>query len=274
MEFDFADQLEHIQETALEAALAGGEILKKYWGKQFLIEDKDLPGNLVTEVDREAESKILSIVQKAYPSHHFIAEESGEQGASGEWSWAIDPLDGTTNYTHSFPMVAISIGVLYHQRPVAGVIFNPIMGELFLAARGLGATLNGKRISVSKALDLQHSLLATGFPYDRAVSFDNNYREFFQITSISQGVRRLGSASLDLAYVAAGRLDGYWESGLKVWDIAAGAVLVEEAGGVVTSYDRGSFLPHSGEILATNGQIHAQLSGELLAACQKKVSLG
>jgi len=178
--------------------------------------------------------------------------------------WAIDPLDGTTNYAHQYPFSAASIGLLVEGVPCVGAIFDPFHQELFRAAKGLGATRNRLPIAVSQTTELRNSLLVTGFAYDRRETSDNNYAEFCHLTHLTQGVRRSGSAAIDLAYVACGRLDGYWERGLSPWDVAAGVVLVQEAGGKVTAYDRSPFDLLSGRILATNGHLHAALSHELL----------
>jgi myo-inositol-1(or 4)-monophosphatase len=194
-----------------------------------------------------------------------LAEESGASGEqSAEYLWAIDPLDGTTNYAHQYPFYAVSIGLLIRGVPSVGVIFAPFHQELFRAAKGLGATRNRQPIRVSQTTTLAQSLLVTGFAYDRRETIDNNYAEFCHLTHHTQGVRRGGAASIDLAYVACGRLDGYWERGLSPWDLAAGVVIVEEAGGKVTAYDGSPFQINTGRILATNGQIHAALSHELL----------
>ncbi|KAF3362657.1 Inositol-1-monophosphatase [Chlamydiales bacterium STE3] len=246
-------------------ALAAGNVLKKYWGKLSSIRQKQFYWDLVTEADTESEQLILSLLQEKFPEHKILSEEAGlKEKASGDFMWVVDPLDGTTNYTHQYPMVAVSIGLLYQQKPLLGVIYNPILNELFKGADGMGAFFNAEPLRVSGISELNKSLLATGFAYDRKETSDNNYAEFCHMTHISQGVRRGGAAALDLAYVAAGRLDGYWERGLKPWDVAAGIVLVNEAGGKVTSYENGPIDLTSGRILATNQAIHAALSYELI----------
>jgi len=253
--------------VAVEAAKRGGEVLQHYWGKLECIKEKEYPGNLVTEADHESEKIILEILSKHYPEYGIIAEESGiSKKDESPYIWVVDPLDGTTNYTHQFPMVAISIALLYNLEPIVGVIYNPILQELFQGAAGLGGTLNGIPLAVSKTSSLSHSLLVTGFAYDRSVNNDNNYPEFCRLTQVSQGVRRMGSAALDLAYIAAGKFDGYWESGLQSWDIAAGTLLVREAKGLVTAHDGSSLNLFSGRILATNAIIHESLIRELRAA--------
>lgn len=245
-------------DIATEAALAGGAILQQYWGKLTDIENKGRPGDLVTEADKASEAEVISLLKRHLPAEHAIlAEESGASGdATSSYRWAIDPLDGTTNYAHQYPFCAVSIGLLVDNQPTLGVVFNPIQDELFRAATGLGATLNRQPIQVSGTRDLSESLLVTGFAYDRRETIDNNYAEFCQFTHLTQGVRRGGSASVDLAYVACGRLDGYWERGLSPWDLAAGVVIVEEAGGRVTAYDGTPFDIYSGRILASNGHLH------------------
>ncbi len=258
-------QLEIFLDIATEAALAAGAVLQTHWGKLEDIREKGRPGDLVTEADRAAEDAVLSVLKRHVPDHAILAEESGQFGdRQAEFLWAIDPLDGTTNYAHQYPFVAVSIGLLIEGIPQVGVVFNPIHQELFRAAKGLGATCNRRSIRVSPTTELEKSLLVTGFAYDRRQTPDTNYAEFCHLTHLTQGVRRDGAAALDLAYVASGRFDGYWERGLSIWDMAAGIVLVEEAGGKVTAYDRSSIELSSGRILATNGKIHDRLSTELL----------
>ena len=245
--------------------MAAGAQLRHYWGNLADVREKGRPGDLVTEADRAAEAVVLEVLQRHLPDHSILAEESGQVGSlEDEYLWAIDPLDGTTNYAHQYPAVATSIGLLINGVPHLGVVYNPIRDELFQAATGLGAMFNRKPMQVSQTNALANSLLVTGFAYDRTQVVDNNYAEFCHLTHITQGVRRAGSASLDLADVACGRLDGYWERGLSPWDLAAGVVLVREAGGNVTAYNQSEFQLNSGRILATNGQIHGSLSDELL----------
>lgn len=258
------DDLHRFLDIATEAALAAGGILQSYWGKLEGVEEKGRPGDLVTAADKAAEAEILTILHRHVPNHAILAEESGQQGGSDTpYLWAIDPLDGTTNFAHQYPFSAVSIGLLVNGISQVGVIFDPFHQELFRAARGLGATRNRQAIKVSTTPQLSQSLLVTGFAYDRRETVDNNYAEFCHFTHMTQGVRRGGSASIDLAYVACGRLDGYWERGLSPWDMAAGVVIVEEAGGRVTAYDGSPFDLRSGRILATNGALHEAMSREL-----------
>ncbi|NEP11342.1 MAG: inositol monophosphatase [Symploca sp. SIO2C1] len=258
-------QLQIFLDIATEAAMAAGVILQTYWGKLEEIEEKGRPGDLVTAADKEAEAAILKVLERHVPDHGILAEESGEQGnKQSEYLWAIDPLDGTTNYAHQYPIAAVSIGLLIDGIPQVGAVYNPFRDELFRAARGLGATCNRRPIHVSSTSELGKSLLVTGFAYDRRETSDNNYAEFCYLTHLTQGVRRAGAAALDLCDVACGRLDGYWERGLSPWDITAGVLLVEEAGGKVTGYDQSPLIIGSGRLLATNGRIHNSLSKELL----------
>jgi myo-inositol-1(or 4)-monophosphatase len=266
MQSTSAEQLQIILDIATEAALAAGAILRDCWGKIESVEEKGRPGDLVTEVDKKSEAVILKILTRHFPDHPILAEESGRIGGDREqYLWAIDPLDGTTNYAHGYPASSVSIGLLIDNIPHIGVVYDPLRDRLYQAAKGLGATCNRRPIQVSSTTDLRHSLLVTGFAYDRHETTDNNYAEFCYLTHLTQGVRRGGSAALDLALVAGGHLDGYWERGLKPWDIVAGIVLVEEAGGRVTAYDESPFDLQSGRILATNSQIHPALSRSLLA---------
>lgn len=252
-------------DIASEATLAAGAILQAYWGKLESVQEKGRPGDLVTAADKAAEAVIIEVIRRHFPQHSILAEESGQLGDDeSEFLWAIDPLDGTTNYAHQYPVAAVSVGLLISGIPQVGAIYNPFRDELFRAAKGLGATRNRRPIRVSQTSELGKSLLVTGFAYDRRETSDNNYAEFCHLTHLTQGVRRSGAASLDLCDVACGRVDGYWERGLSPWDMAAGVVLVEEAGGNVTAYDRSPLVLRSGRILATNGQIHDTLSSELL----------
>ncbi len=253
-------------EVATEAAQAGGSVLRQYWGRLEEVREKGRPGDLVTDADRHGEAAILQVLRRYAPDHDILAEESGLLGRQqSPFLWAIDPLDGTTNYAHQYPWFAVSIGLLVEGVPQLGVVYNPVSDHLFQAAAGLGATCNHQPIKVSITDNLAHSLLATGFAYDRRETNDNNYPEFCRFTHLTQGVRRCGAAALDLAYVAYGAIDGYWERGLSPWDIAAGIVLVREAGGQTSAYDGTPVILSSGRILATNGHLHQAMSQVLQA---------
>lgn len=258
---------QHLQiflDIATEAVLAGGTILQDYLGKLDHVEEKGRPGDLVTIADKTAEAAVLEVLQRHVPDHQILTEETGKLGnLESELLWAIDPLDGTTNYAHQYPVAAVSVGLMVAGQPVVGAIYDPFRQELFRAAQGLGATRNRRSIHVSATTQLQKSLLVTGFAYDRHQTSDNNYAEFCYLTHLTQGVRRSGSAAMDLAYVACGRFDGYWERGLSPWDITAGIVLLQEAGGKITAYDTSPLQINSGRLLATNGHIHTDLSHAL-----------
>ncbi|MGK7910235.1 MAG: inositol monophosphatase family protein [Synechococcus sp.] len=251
-------------DIATEAASAAGAVLQQLQGNLQDVQEKR-PGDLVTEADRQAEAIVLEILQRHFPQDSILAEESGALGDldTDGFLWAIDPLDGTTNFAHGYPAAAVSIGLLLNGEPVMGVVFDVFRNELFRACQGMGATCNRRPIQVSETRQLQHSLLVTGFAYDRRETSDNNYAEFCHFTHLTQGVRRGGSASVDLASVAMGRLDGYWERGLSVWDIAAGIVLVREAGGHVTAYDGTPLDIQSGRLLASNPYLRTAIQTEL-----------
>jgi myo-inositol-1(or 4)-monophosphatase len=213
----------------------------------------------VSEVDREAESLIIEELLKAYPGHGILAEESGVIEASDEYRWIIDPLDGTTNYLHGFPHYAVSIACEHRGRLAHGVIYDPFKQELFAASRGDGATLNNRRIRVNNLKSIKGALIATGFPFKNPDQLDEFLKLFNAFFSSVSDIRRAGSAALDMAYVAAGRLDGYWESGLHAWDLAAGALIVREAGGLVTDYSGDGHFLENGQIVVGNPRIIADM---------------
>jgi myo-inositol-1(or 4)-monophosphatase len=247
--------------TAIEAALEAGKYLKYNVGKIKNIERKlGQETNLVTEIDKQSEALIIKKIRQHYPSHDILGEETGAHDLKSEYRWIIDPLDGTTNYTHGLPIFSVTIGVEHKGEIIAGVVYDPNADEMFSAEKGAGAFLNGKRIHVSKAETLINSLLVTGFPYNFNENPQNIVAHFMNFLPISQGIRRLGSAAIDLAYIACGRLDGYWESVLNPWDKAAGILLVREAGGKVTTFtgDEQDVI-YQPTTLATNGIIHEQM---------------
>ncbi len=245
--------------TAVQAAKAAGQIHKRFYGKTLDIQLKGKNSlNLVTQVDRLCEKKIISMLQKRFPTHDFLGEESGLQNNNSAYTWVIDPLDGTTNYAHSYPFFCVSIALLQNGNPIAAVIYDALRDECFTAEKGKGAFLNGKPLKVSKAVQLEKSLLCTGFAYmvrETHYNLDN----FARFVLASQGVRRDGSAALNLAYVAAGRLDGFWERGIQAWDMAAGVLLVREAGGKVTDITGIPFDLFAQNALAANGKMHSLL---------------
>ncbi|MBI4042842.1 MAG: inositol monophosphatase [Deltaproteobacteria bacterium] len=250
-----------IAEISRNAALRAGEALKKRYGTVFTISIKPDAG-LLTEVDLESEEIIISEIRKTRPADAILAEESGivsELRGESSFRWIIDPLDGTTNFAHGVPHFAVSIGVEYEGNVVSGVVFNPMTGELFEAVKGKGATLNGKSVHVSGAEQIEESLLATGFSYQKGEIVDQELAVLSRVLHHVRAVRRIGSAALDLCYVAVGRFDGFWEYDLSPWDIAAGVLLVTEAGGKVSSMSGGPYLLEEGSIVASNGKIHQTL---------------
>ncbi len=249
--------------TVRDALLTGGTVLKK-WARRRVQVSFKTPTSPVTQADRESEKKIIALIRRRFPEHTFLAEESaflkeGDLGPSraDRYRWVIDPLDGTVNFMHGVPQACVSVAVERNGRVLAGGIYDSFRDELFLARRGGGATLNGRRIRVSPVPTLKRAMLVTGFPYDRskrAKTLANSIRPFFER---GIDIRRFGAAALDLAWVACGRCDGFWEYNLNPWDVAAGWLLVEEAGGKVTDFDGRPFrLDFPGRLLATNRKIH------------------
>jgi len=253
-------------ETATRAAQAGAALIRAAWGKPPRVEHKG-DVDLVTETDLAAEAAVLALLRATFPGDVFVSEEDGRSGLEGasRWWW-IDPLDGTTNFAHGFPHFAVSIASEDADGLRVGVVLEPITQRLFAAARGMGATLNGAPLRASLTPDLNAALLATGFPYDRRTNPDNNVHRVAHLIRRCQGIRRAGAAALDLAYVAAGWLDGYWEDRLKPWDLAAGALLVREAGGIASDFDLGPLSLQSGRCVASNGHFHEQLAAAVLSA--------
>ncbi len=253
---------------AIEAAKEAGKFLKFNLGKVREIQRKvGQETNLVTEIDRQSEEIILGILRRHFPAHNFLAEESGlklaRAGHSGEreseYKWIVDPLDGTTNYTHHFPVFAVSIALEKAGEVVLGVVYDPNFDELFTAEKGKGAYLNGKRLAVSKTDSLIRSLLVTGFPYNIQENPDHAIEHFVNFLKEAQAIRRMGSAAIDLAYVATGRIDGFWEVALNPWDTAASVLLVQEAGGKVTDFLGNPYSIYQKPILASNGMIHDEM---------------
>lgn len=237
---------------AIRAARAAGDIIiRQIDHVQDLPVSQKSRNDFVTEVDRQAERVIIEILHKSYPDHAILAEESGRQGNS-PYLWIIDPLDGTTNYLHGFPQYAVSIALQHRNELDQAVVYDPLLQELFIASRGEGALLNNKRIRVSKQKHLEGALLGTGFPFKEQERLDEYLDGFRALFPMTAGIRRAGAASLDLAYVACGRLDGFWELGLKPWDMAAGALLIKEAGGMISDIDGGEKYLDTGDIVATN----------------------
>jgi myo-inositol-1(or 4)-monophosphatase len=249
----------HLIQFAVASARNAGNILLRQAREGFRVEYKAVV-NLVTDADRASEDAIVSAIRRSFPNHRLLAEEGGvvDPGES-PYQWIIDPLDGTTNFAHGFPFYSVSIALEYAGQCVIGVVLDPVRNELFTAERGAGAFLNGQKIRVSGVENLDRSLLVTGFAYDIRNNPNNNLDHFARLSLRAQGVRRTGSAALDLCYVATGRFDGFWEVKLKPWDMAAGLVILEEAGGVATSFKKDTFSIYGQELVATNGLIHDEL---------------
>ena len=243
---------------AERVARAAGAILREGYGSAKTIEYTGAI-DLVTEFDRRSEALIVGELRRAFPDHAIRAEEGSGNTSTGEYEWLVDPLDGTTNFAHGFPVFAVSLALTRRGQLVLGVVYDPLRDELFTAEAGHGATLNSSVIKVSSQTELGLSLLATGFPYDVRTNPHNNFAQFRQFQLRAQAVRRAGSAALDCAWVAAGRMDGYWEFRMNPWDVGAGALLVREAGGRVTTAEGDENFLGRDSIVASNGPIHAQM---------------
>lgn len=244
--------------AAMGAALISGRYIVKNYEKKLDIELKSSPQDLVSSIDKRAQDIIVSFLKASFPEVGFYGEENLRENG-GMKRWIIDPLDGTINFVHGIPFFNVSLALEIGKKLVIGVIYDPLRDELFYAKQGEGAFLNGKRMKVSKACSLKESLLTTGFPYDINTRQNNNLSNFARLMLLTQGVRPLGSAALELAYVACGRFDGFWEIGLSSWDTAAGVVIVKEAGGKITGKEGGPFSIYSDFIVASNGKIHQDI---------------
>jgi myo-inositol-1(or 4)-monophosphatase len=251
--------LSYIETLARQA----GAILRDGYSKEHQVDYKGVI-DLVTEIDHRSEAYLLSEVQRDFPEHYILSEESGVIEGSDEHVWYIDPLDGTVNYAHHIPIFSVSIAYAFKGVLTLGAVYDPMRDEMFLAERGRGATLNGESIHVSGTTELQKSLLVTGFPYDAWNTEQDNFANFVKFAKMSQGVRRLGSAALDLCYVAAGRFDGFWELALKPWDVAAAGLICEEAGARVTNVKGDAdYISPPQSVVATAQGIHARMLSEL-----------
>ena len=251
------DDLKTYFEVAVETAREAGKILREEFSRPPEIKYKG-DVDLVTQADKRSEKSIVDRLSKHFPSHAIAAEEGLGRDHEAEYRWHVDPLDGTTNFAHGYPCFSVSIALAKHDEVVVGVVYNPVYEELFAAARGEGATFNGSKISVSNVSTLSTSLLCTGFPVHKRKA-SPNIHYYYDFTLRSHGVRRDGSAALDLACVAAGRFDGFWEFGLNRWDTAAGVLLVEEAGGKISDFHGSAYQLGGPVILATNGRIHEEM---------------
>jgi len=251
--------MQAILNVAINAAIQAGKLINQYVDRLDCINIQQKTHNdFVSEVDRQAEEIIIQDIQKFFPDHAIEAEESGLQGKN-EYCWIIDPLDGTANFIHGIPQFAVSIAVKHKDTLVAGVVYDPSSHELFTALKGKGARLNNRRLRISQTNQLSKALIGTGFPFRHPDRIDHYIEIFKDMMINSSGIRRAGAAALDLAYVAAGRLDGFWEDGLNSWDIAAGALLIEEAGGMISDFSGEQHFLQNGNLVTGNAKIHKQL---------------
>ncbi len=253
----------------VRAARAAGNIITRQLNHLDTLRiDAKQDRDFVSEVDRQAEQEIIKIIHRSYPEHAILAEESGQQG-DADFEWVIDPLDGTTNFLHGFPQFAVSIGVRNKGKLEAAIVYDPIAQELYTAAKGSGALLNDRRIRVSNRSNMDSALLGTGLPFLAHHDFDNGLKILKSFMQQTAGIRRPGAAALDLAYVAAGRLDGFWEYNLKPWDMAAGILLVQEAGGIISDPDGTAKFMDSGDVVCGNPKIHQQMLKIIKQALQE-----
>ena len=250
------------KQIAIAAAYKAAEILRSRFGNISRVHKKDAV-EIVTEADIESETEIISAIRTGFPEHSILSEESGLKDGNSEFKWVIDPLDGTVNFAHQVPIFCVSIALTYRDDIVLGVVLNPVDGQLYSALRGQGAHLNGQPIQVSTATAVSESLLVTGFPYHIQKVFDPIMTRYGSCLKASQGLRRLGSAALDICYVACGRFEGFWEQCLKPWDTAAGTLIATEAGATVTTFSNQPYTLGDQEILVTNGHIHKEMLGLL-----------
>lgn len=248
-----------LQNTLAEAVQAGAAQLTHYFNGSFKISNKEGINNLVTEADHASEKAIIAVIQKAYPDHFILSEETGEIISNSEYKWIIDPIDGTVNFANGIPLCCVSIAVEKAGEIILGTVYNPLMNEMFVAEKGKGAKLNDKKISVSNKEKVSSSCLVTGFPYTYLDSPNGPLQVFEKLIRKGIPVRRLGSAAIDLCWVAAGRFDGFYEHSLQAWDSAAGFLIAEEAGGTVTDFEGNYYSPYQPHILATNGHIHKEM---------------
>lgn len=253
----------HLLQIAKKLAHDAGLVALDYQKKGFRIESKGGFSNLVTDADKACEKLIIDTIRHNFPDHSILSEEAGEIKGPGDIKWIVDPIDGTTNFAHGLPIFGISIAVVKAGKPIIGVVEIPGLKETFWAMEGKGAHIGNKKIHVSKVGEMKNALFATGFPYSREEKYKKNLELFDAFYKISNGVRRIGAASVDLCFVACGRFDAYWEFDLKPWDIAAGKIILEEAGGTITNMDGSLLDPKRGSLLSSNGIIHEQMLNEL-----------
>lgn len=248
-----------VKDVLFEAAHVAGATILEYFNGTFRVESKEGINNLVTEVDKLAETQIIAVIKKYFPDHSIISEEVGELMQDSDYQWIIDPIDGTVNFAHGIPICCVSIAVKHKEDLVCGAVYNPMMDEFFFAEKGGGAFLNDFPIHVSKKTEFEKACLVTGFPYKWPNSKEHPIKVFERFILQGLPVRRLGSAAIDLCWVACGRFDGFWEYNLSAWDVAAGYLIVQEAGGRVTNFQGAPYSVFDKETLATNGLIHEEM---------------
>jgi myo-inositol-1(or 4)-monophosphatase len=249
------------KQTLIDATEAGAKELMRFFNGTFTISNKEGINNLVTEADHAADEAIQAVIKQAFPAHGIVSEETAEKITNSEFKWIVDPIDGTVNFANGIPICCVSIGLEQNGKMLMGAVYNPIFKEFFFAEKGKGATLNDKKISVSNKSEVLRSCLVTGFPYTYLDQPNGPLQAFERLIRKGIPVRRLGSAAIDLCWVAAGRFDGFYEHQLNAWDSAAGFIMVEEAGGKVTDLNGGPYSPYQPGIVATNGIIHEELIG-------------
>ncbi len=248
-----------LKSTLVKAAQAAGALIQERINGKFSVETKAGPNDLVTEVDKASEALIMDIIRQDFPDHFILSEEIGEVKMDSSHKWIIDPIDGTVNFANGIPLCCVSIGIEHEGQMIMGAVYNPMMNEFFFGEKGAGAFLNDKAIHVSSQNEVKHACLVTGFPYTYLDMENGPLEVFSRLIRKGIPVRRLGSAAIDLCWVAAGRFDGFYEHKLNAWDSAAGFLIVEEAGGVVTDFTGAPYSPYQPHIVATNGQIHQEL---------------
>jgi myo-inositol-1(or 4)-monophosphatase len=248
-----------LKTTLLKAAEAGARVLQHYFNGTFEVSHKENVNDLVTQADKESEAVILETIRAEFPDHYILSEEIGALPQDSNYKWIVDPIDGTVNFANGIPLCCVSIGLEKEGKMILGAVYNPIMGEFFVAERGLGATLNDRKIRVSGREDVSRSCVVTGFPYTYMDMANGPIQVFERFIRRGVPLRRLGSAAIDLCWVAAGRFDAFYEHSLKPWDSAAGFLIVEEAGGKVTDFKGNYYSPFQPQIVATNGKIHQEM---------------
>lgn len=246
-------------DKVIEISKIAGEIIREGFRKNFSIEYKTNLSNLVTEIDKKSEETIIDFVKKEFPTHSVLAEETGSHKAGSEYLWVIDPLDGTSNFAHGLPIFAVSIGVQKNGKTICGVVYDVMRDEIYSAEKGSGSFRNGEKLQVSSNYDIRKSMLVTGFPYNVAENPDHVFERFIEFMKNARAVRRLGSAAIDMCYVAAGVFDGFWEVSLHPWDVCAGNLIVEEAGGIITNFAGEKIDIYSKQLLATNKKVHEKM---------------